>query len=94
MIKALQLMIYSNFYTPEIREELIYIHSPKFILGEYIYMAMALVDGHRVCIATAYKIDYCIKKAMQFVEKVPAIEFTHINKVKTGETQACKRFLI
>lgn len=86
-------MIYSN-YTPEIKEELIYNYSPEFKLGEYIYMAMALVDRHRVCIAVAYKIDYCIKKAIQFLNKVPELELTHINKVKVGETKACEKFLL
>ena len=71
--------------TKEINQEIHLIDTDYFTLGEYIYMAMG-------CIAVAYKIDYCIKKALQFAEVDPAITFTHINKVKVGETEAQKRF--
>lgn len=80
--------------TTEIQNEINRIDTPSFKLGEYIYMAMGLVGDHRVCIAVAYKIDYCIKKALQFVEADSNIVFTHINKVKVGETQAYERFEI
>ena len=78
--------------TPQIQQEMLYIASPNFRLGEYIYMGMALVKNTRVCISVAYKIDYCIKKAEQFIEKDHNVTFTHINKVKTGELEACQRF--
>ena len=48
--------------TKEINQEIHLIDTDYFTLGEYIYMAMGLVKKHRVCIAVAYKIDYCIKK--------------------------------
>lgn len=76
----------------EIQKEIEEINSSKFCLGEYIYMGMGLVGMHRVCISVAYKIDYCIKKAQQFVQADSNIVFTHINKVKVGETQPCKQF--
>lgn len=76
----------------DIKQEMIYNFSKDFKLGEYIYMGMGLVGEHRVCISVAYKIDYCIKKANQFVEVDSNVKFTHINKVKVGETSACKRF--
>ena len=65
-----------------------------FRLGEYIYMGMGLVDEHRVCISVAYKIEYCIKKAKQFEEADPNVKFTHVNKVKVGELEACEKFEI
>lgn len=65
-----------------------------FQIGEYIYMGMGLVGEHRVCISVAYKIGYCVKKALQFVETEANVIFTHINKVKVGELEACKKFLI
>ena len=65
-----------------------------FRLGEYIYMGMGLVGEHRVCISVAYKIEYCIKKAKQFSEADPNVKFTHVNKVKVGELEACERFEI
>ena len=80
---------------PEIQQELDYNYeSGNFVVGEYIYMAMGLVQDHRVCIAVTYKIDYCIKKALQFVEIDPNVTFTHINKVKVGELEACQKFLL
>lgn len=78
----------------KIEKELEYIQSDSFVLGEYIYMAMGLIKDHRVCIAVAYKIDYCIKKANQFVELSTEVKFTHINKVKVGQLEACDRFEI
>lgn len=78
--------------TKEITQEIHLIYTDYFTLGEYIYMAMGLVGTHRVCIAVAYKIDYCIKKALEFVKIDSQVKFTHINKVKVGETQAEKRF--
>ena len=80
--------------TKEILQKLDYIKSDKFKLREHIYMAMALVGEQKVCIAVAYKIDYCIKKAEQFATSVPQIKFAYINKVKVGELKACKRFEI
>ena len=80
-------------YSKEIAQEIQLIDTDYFTLGEYFYMAMGLVGNHRVCIAVAYKIDYCIKKALQFVEADPFVTFTHINKVKVGETTAERRFL-
>ena len=66
----------------------------NFRLGEYIYMGMGLVGEHRVCISVGYKIEYCIKKAKQFAEADPNVKFTHVNKVKVGELEACERFEI
>lgn len=77
-----------------IQQEIDAVALPDFRLGAYIYMGMGLVKGHRVCISVAYKIDYCIKKAEQFVQADPNITFTHINKVKVGELEACQRFLV
>ena len=65
-----------------------------FHLGEYIYMGMGLVDEHRVCISVGYKIEYCIKKAKQFEEADSNVKFTHVNKVRVGELEACEKFEI
>jgi len=65
-----------------------------FRLGEYIYMGMGLVGEYRVCISVGYKIEYCIKKAKQFEEAAPNVKFTHVNKVKVGELEACEKFEI
>lgn len=78
----------------EIQKEIDRIETPDFRLGEYIYMGMGLVKGHRVCISVAYKINYCIKKAEQFVQADENVTFTHINKVKVGELEACQKFFV
>lgn len=78
--------------TEEIQNEIDLLQNEDFILGEYIYMGMGLVNEHRVCISVAYKINYCIKKALQFLENDKNVTFTHINKVKVGELEACKKF--
>jgi hypothetical protein len=76
----------------EILKEVQYTHTEKFHLGEYIYMGMGLVNQQRVCISVAYKIEYCIKKARQFEIANENVIFTHINKVKIGELERCKKF--
>ena len=78
--------------TPEIIDEVQFTRSLEFRLGEYLYMGMGIVKNQRVCIAVAYKIDYCIKKALQFEEADSNVIFTHINKVKVGELERCRKF--
>ena len=79
--------------TPKIIKEIELSKSENFHLGEYIYMGMGLVNEHRVCISVAYKIDYCIKKAREFEIADPNVAFTHINKVKIGELERCRKFV-
>ncbi len=76
----------------EIIDEVQFTRSNDFQLGEYIYMGMGKVKEQTVCIAVAYKIDYCIKKALQFEEVDAQVTFTHINKVKIGELERCRKF--
>ena len=58
-------------------------------LGEYIYMGMGVINGHRVCISVAYKIDYCVKKAIQFEKALGGmVIFDKVNKVRVGELEA------
>ena len=78
--------------TPEIIDEVQFTRSVEFRLGEYLYMGMGIVNNQRVCIAVAYKIDYCIKKELQFEEADSNVIFTHINKVKVGELDRCRKF--
>lgn len=78
----------------ELNNEVNYSKSSDFKLGEYIYMGMGMVKNHRVCISVAYKVDYCIKKAKQFQEIDRNVIFTHINKVKVGELEECKKIII
>lgn len=75
-------------------EEMNEIRSTGFKLGEYIYMGMAKIKGQTVCISVGYKIDYCYNKAMQFQELCSDVFFYKINKVKVGELEKCKEFLI
>lgn len=65
-------------------------------LGEYIYMGMGSLGGQRVCMSVAYKLDYCVKKALQFEQAIyntfPHKEtdrfFEKVNKVRVGELEA------
>lgn len=76
----------------EIKNEILYTQTEDFHLGEFIYMGMGIVNQHRVCLSVAYKIEYCIKKARQFEEADPNVVFTHINKIKIGALERCKKF--
>lgn len=89
---SLLFLIYYSIMNKEIRGEVEYIKSDKFKLGEFIYMGMGEVNGHKVCLSVAYKIDYCIKKARQFKEACDQVSFTHINKVKVGGLEPVRRF--
>ena len=57
-------------------------------------MGMGKVKEQTVCIAVAYKIDYSIKKALQFEEADANVVFTHINKVKIGELKEEEKFYL
>lgn len=66
-------------------------------IGEYIYMGMGDVNGHRVCMSVAYKLDYCVKKALQFEralnlfgdnEEPDIVYFEKVNKVRVGCLEA------
>ncbi|HMR84904.1 MAG TPA: hypothetical protein PKE30_17280 [Niabella sp.] len=81
-------------FTTEIQNELVWINSSEFKLGEYIYMGMGKLRGRTVCISTAYKIDYCMKKALQFTQEDANIVFDHINKIRIGQLEPCHRFSI
>jgi hypothetical protein len=81
-------------YSTRIKKEMEWINSDQFKQGQYIYMGMAKLGGRTVCIAVAYKIDYCISKARQFAAGDANISFDHINKVKAGELVPCLRFSI
>ncbi|MDO4763749.1 MAG: hypothetical protein Q4A00_05155 [Flavobacteriaceae bacterium] len=83
-----------DFITEEIQQERELNKEEGFNLGEYIYMGMGLVGEHKVCIAVAYKIGYCVKKSVQFITAAPNVKFTHISKVKVGELEACQKFEI
>ena len=55
-------------------------------LGEYIYMGMGLCNSEVVNISTAYKPDYCVKKALQFQQLSRGnVVFTKMHKVRVGE---------
>lgn len=68
-------------------------------IGEYIYMGMGKVNGQRVCMAVAYKLDYCVKKALQFEAALQSetggygrVFFDKVNKVKVGCLEAETEF--
>jgi len=57
-------------------------------LGVYIYMGMGNINGHRCCMSVAYKLDYCVKKALQFERAASAaVIFEKVNKVKIGNLE-------
>lgn len=63
------------------------------VLGEYIYMGMGTVNGHTVCMSVAYKLDYAIKKALQFERASDSsVIFDSVNKVRVGKLERCARF--
>ena len=54
--------------TPEIIDEVQFTRSEKFPFRRIYLYGMGKVKEQTVCIAVAYKIDYCIKKLLQFEE--------------------------
>ena len=63
-------------------------------IGEYIFMGMGKCNGETVCLSVAYKIDYCVKKAVQFEKLANGIvHFYKVNKVKVGQLEAETSFL-
>ena len=58
-------------------------------IGDYIYMGMGWCDKKQyVCISVGYKIDYAVKKALQFEEaSLGVVVFESINKVRVGNLE-------
>jgi hypothetical protein len=77
-----------------INDEIKAVLKEDFKLGEYIYMGIAKIKGKTVVISVGYKIDYCIKKAKEFAELVPDINFYKVNKIRVGELESCCEFKI
>ncbi len=82
----------------DIKKEIEYIDSKEFKLGEYIYMGMVMFNNHLTCVSVAYKIDYCLKKMLEFKERADCSNsvttLLRINKVKVGELKKCKEFIL
>jgi hypothetical protein len=57
-------------------------------IGEYIFMGMGQCNGHLACISVGYKLDYCVKKAIQ-LEKASQgmVKLVRVNKVKVGQLE-------
>ncbi len=56
--------------------------------GEYIFMGMGHCNEHLVCMSVGYKIDYCVKKAMQFEQaSVGRVILESVNKVRVGNLE-------
>jgi hypothetical protein len=75
-------------------DEMAWIESPEFVLGEYIYMGMAKLKEKTVCVSIGYKIDYCYKKGKQFAKLCTDLNFYKINKVRVGELEQCEEFYL
>ena len=56
--------------------------------GEYIFMGMGHCNEHLVCMSVGYKIDYCVKKAMQFEQASEGrVILESVNKVRVGNLE-------
>ena len=56
--------------------------------GEYIFMGMGHCNEHLVCMSVGYKIDYCVKKAMQFEQASEGrVVLESVNKIKVGNLE-------
>ncbi len=75
-----------------IKEEIAMNYADSYQLGSYLYLGMANKNQKKVCIAVAYRLNYCIKKIDEFLALDPEIDFLHISKIKIGETKACQKF--
>ena len=67
---------------------------PDYPLGKFLYLGMARKNGRKVCVAVAYKMNYCIKKLDQFLSEDTSLELDHISKIRVGELKACTKFKI
>ncbi len=57
-------------------------------IGEYIFMGMGHCNERLVCMSVGYKIDYCVKKAMQFEQASEGrVILESVNKIKVGNLE-------
>lgn len=82
-------------YSTKLKEEINFCNSEDFILGDYLYMAIAInsTGTYKMPISTAYKIDYAIKKAFENIKHInPNFTIAYINKVFVGDVEHIDRF--
>ena len=65
--------------------------SQDYLPGTYFYPAMTDKRERKICIAVAFKMNYCIKKANQFLALDSDLDFIPINKVRVGKLKACEK---
>ena len=64
----------------------------NYQIGKYLYLAIGIVNDHKVVLGIGYRIDYCLKKAVQFMQNDDNVVLQYINKVKVGELHSCDKF--
>lgn len=59
-------------------------------LGAYLYLAMGLIENHKVVMAVGYTPEYADKKAKQFeASSNGTAKYIDISVIKTGEKKKC-----
>lgn len=83
-----------------LKREIDFCNKDDFPVGRYLYMAMLKINDNPHVIAVAYKIDYAIKKAEEFLQDLNSeydLNFKdnyYINKVLVGELDNMDRFYL
>ncbi|MDD3771019.1 MAG: hypothetical protein PHC38_00015 [Weeksellaceae bacterium] len=76
----------------KIQKEIEFNQQADYKLGSYLYMGMAFKKNKKVCISIGYTLNYCIKKADEYLNLDSDLSFCHISKIITGEKIACEKF--
>ena len=79
-------------------DELAYVASADFVLGQYIYLGQVKTgDGKIVVLSVAYKPDYAarkLKENLAALQATAAIRTCYLRKIRVGETDDCGKILL
>lgn len=80
--------------TQKFKQEVEFNNRDDFKKGDYLYIGMATVNEHKMCISVGYTIEYSHKKLKQAINAIanPNISDVHISKVRVGETEKIDSF--
>ena len=79
-------------------DELAYVASADFVLGQYIYLGQVKTDdGKTVVLSVAYKPDYATRKLKENLAALQAtavIRACYLRKIRVGETDDRGKILL
>lgn len=79
-------------------DEMAYIASPEFVLGQYLYLGQVkTADGKTALLSAAYKPNYALRKMQEnfaALQVQAPIAACYLRKIRVGETDDCGKIML